>query len=190
MIATWAVLTSFALPAPPSPTEPVECSSVLATGCEPGVDAASELLVPPAPREHSKKESWLQDKNCRHDVHVADRDLQRGPVRVRPMPAATAAMKAGATVQPITTLYNIWTHEALPLVFPHSTAVAGVEQVLLGRAVVAARQDVGEVEEEREHDVEGEERHRQAPAVVCGTGRTSVPQGRVTSRLPWREAET
>jgi hypothetical protein len=41
--------------------------------------------------------------------------------------------------------------------------------------MVAAREDVGEVEEEREHDVEGQEGHWQAPVVVCGTGRASVP---------------
>ncbi|HXU83018.1 MAG TPA: DUF882 domain-containing protein, partial [Polyangia bacterium] len=74
-----------------------------------------ELLVPPAPRERSKKEAWLSDKTARHDVHVADHDLQRGPLRVRPAPVAAAPGRPGATVQPITTLYNMWTHEALPL---------------------------------------------------------------------------
>jgi hypothetical protein len=114
VLATWALLTSFAVPALPSLTEDT-CLSALASECEPA-DPAADLLVPPAPRERSKKEGWLQEKTARHDVHVADRDLQRGPVRVRPMPTSVAASKPGATVQPITTLYNMWTHEALPLV--------------------------------------------------------------------------
>jgi hypothetical protein len=116
VLVTWALLTSFAVPALPSLTESEACLSALASECEP-TDPAVDLLVPPSPRERSKKEGWLQEKTARHDVHVADRDLQRGPVRVRPMPTAVAAWgKPGATVQPITTLYNMWTHEALPLV--------------------------------------------------------------------------
>jgi hypothetical protein len=115
VIATWAVLISFAVPALP-PAEAESCLSALASECEPA-DPTSDLLVPPAEREHSKKENWLQEKTARHDVHVADRDLQRGPSRVRPLPAVAATpVRPGATVQPITTLYNMWTHEALPLV--------------------------------------------------------------------------
>jgi hypothetical protein len=76
-------------------------------------DPAAELLIPPAPRERSKKERWLQEKTFRQDVHVADRDLQRTPPRVRPNPGV--ATRPGATLQPITTLYNMWTREALPL---------------------------------------------------------------------------
>jgi hypothetical protein len=115
VLATWTLLTSFALPALP-PGEPEACLSALASDCEPA-DPALDLLVPPGEREHSKKENWLQEKAYRHDVHVADRDLQRGPTRLRPLPmVATTSMRPGATVQPITTLYNMWTHEALPLV--------------------------------------------------------------------------
>jgi hypothetical protein len=76
-------------------------------------DPAAELLIPPAPRERSKKERWLQEKTFRQDVHVADRDLQRTAPRVRPAPGV--AYRPGATLQPITTLYNMWTREALPL---------------------------------------------------------------------------
>ena len=115
MIATWALLSSFAVPA----VTPEPWASAVGVECEPGRDVAAELLVPPAPRERSKKESWLQDKTARHDVHVADHDLQRGPVRGRPsttMTATATPTRPGATVQPITTLYNMWTHEALPIV--------------------------------------------------------------------------
>jgi hypothetical protein len=115
VLVTWAVLSSFAIPALPSQTGPESCLSALTSDCEPA-DPAADLLVPPAPRDHSKKESWLQEKSSRHDVHVADRDLQRGPVRLRLSPSLAALPRPGATVQPITTLYNMWTHEALPLV--------------------------------------------------------------------------
>jgi hypothetical protein len=112
VLVTWAVLTSFALPAAP-PAQAESCLSGLDAECG-AVDPAADLFVPPGPRERSKKESWLQDKAARHDVHLGDRDLQTGPARVRPAP--TLAARPGATVQPITTLYNMWTHEALPLV--------------------------------------------------------------------------
>jgi hypothetical protein len=63
------------------------------------------------------------------------------------------------------------------------------EQQLHGPVVAAAREDLDQVEEERARDVEDQEGHRHAPAVVWGTGRASVAQGRVTDRFPRREAE-
>jgi hypothetical protein len=112
------LLTSFAVvPALPPQTEPAPPLTDTASDGEPGLDSVAELLIPPAPRERSKKEHWLMEKTVRHDVHVADRDLQRGPLHARPTPAVAAAMvRPGATVHPITTLFNMWTHEALPLV--------------------------------------------------------------------------
>jgi hypothetical protein len=116
VIVTWALLTSFAIPAQPPASEPGPGMIDLGTDIEPGADPAADLLIPPDPRDHSKKEQWLLDKTVRHDVHVSDRDLQRGPVRARPAPALAQTPKPGSTLHPITTLFNMWTHEALPLV--------------------------------------------------------------------------
>jgi hypothetical protein len=117
VLTTWAFLTSFAvIPAFPPLTEAAPPHADLGVDQEPGLDPAAPLLIPPAPRERSKKEQWLLDKTMRHDVHVADRDLQKGLSR-RPAPlVAAAAPSPGATLRPITTLYNLWTKEALPLV--------------------------------------------------------------------------
>jgi hypothetical protein len=112
VLATWVLVTTFAV----LPAETIVHDD-LGAELEPGSDPAAELLIPPAPRDHSKKEQWLLDKTMRHDVHVSDRDLQRGPVRPRPLPAVAATpVRLGATLHPITTLFNMWTHEALPLV--------------------------------------------------------------------------
>src|SRR5439155_21216261 len=64
------------------------------------------------------------------------------------------------------------------------------EQQLQRSVVLALGDEVREVQDEREYDMENEEGHRQAPAVVCGTGSGSVAQDRGTSRFPWPEAET
>jgi hypothetical protein len=83
-------------------------------------DEAAELLVPPLPRELSKKEQWRLDKGTRHDTHVADPELKRGVAmhsHARPANSSLMALgPVGSTVHPITTLYNLWTREALPLV--------------------------------------------------------------------------
>jgi hypothetical protein len=82
-------------------------------------DAAAHLLIPPPERERSKKEEWRLDKVTRHDVRVTESDLRRG-LAVRTAVAAPARATGpgpvGVTVHPITTLYNLWTREALPLV--------------------------------------------------------------------------
>jgi len=112
VLTTWALVTSLAVvPALPPPGETAPSDRIEADDLV--LDPAADLMIPPAPRERSKKEQWLQEKSTRHDVHVADGDLQRGPVRLRPTPATAA--RPGATVQPITTLFNQWTREALPL---------------------------------------------------------------------------
>jgi hypothetical protein len=117
VLTTWAFLTTFAvLPArlPVGGANDGPAMTELGGEVEPGSDPAADLLIPPAEREHSKKEQWLLEKSMRHDVHVSERDLQRGPARPRPLLAL--AIKPGATMHPITTLFNMWTHEALPLV--------------------------------------------------------------------------
>jgi hypothetical protein len=118
VLTTWALVTSFAVLPARAPGYSLEPGMTdLGAEVEPGGDPAADLLIPPAPRDHSKKEQWLLEKALRHDVHVSDHELQRGPVHPRPQPAIAAGpVKPGATVHPITTLFNMWTHEALPLV--------------------------------------------------------------------------
>ncbi len=90
------------------------------------VEARAEHLVPGAPRVLSKKEEWFQDKALRPDVHVSDADLARWttPSRAarerRKIGRAKAAsvdaeVWPGERLEPVTTLYNVWTHEALPI---------------------------------------------------------------------------
>ena len=90
------------------------------------VAARSDHFGPGEPRALSKKEEWLRDKELRPDVHVSDADLSRWSTPSRAAHAHRAASRANATgadpelwpgerVEPVTTLYNIWTHEALPI---------------------------------------------------------------------------
>jgi uncharacterized protein YcbK (DUF882 family) len=89
------------------------------------VEARGLHFTPGAARDLSKKEEWLRDKVLRPDFHTSDADLMRGaavssrksssrrttlPVSMTPGPFHT-----GERVEPVTTLFNIWTHEALPL---------------------------------------------------------------------------
>jgi hypothetical protein len=77
-------------------------------------------LVPPLPRPRSKKELWLAQKIVR-PIHLGNDELRRGLSYTKRRPAAKTAVvqdppaPAGATVRPITTLFNLWTREALPL---------------------------------------------------------------------------
>jgi hypothetical protein len=92
--------------------------------------AARELhAMPVAPRSLSKREKWLRDKQVRARVHLTDDDLEkarkltaaaeRDSSRRRkkgPDPARSATVSVpGMRIQPITTLFNIWTREALPV---------------------------------------------------------------------------
>jgi uncharacterized protein YcbK (DUF882 family) len=86
------------------------------------VAARAEHLVPGEPRVLSKKEEWLRDKALRPDFHTTDADLARTlalaarPRRGRAAQAASAEVwRAGERIEPVTTLYNVWTHEALPI---------------------------------------------------------------------------
>jgi uncharacterized protein YcbK (DUF882 family) len=89
------------------------------------VAARGVHFTPGAARELSKKEVWLRDKVLRPDFHTSDADLMRGaavsarkslsrrttlPISMTPGPTHT-----GERVEPLTTLFNVWTHEALPL---------------------------------------------------------------------------
>src|SRR5450631_2416389 len=94
------------------------------------VAARAEHFVPGEPRVLAKKEEWLRDKDLRPDVHVSDADLARWATPSRAAHARRISSRAGANgkatgadpelwpgerVEPVTTLYNIWTHEALPI---------------------------------------------------------------------------
>ena len=93
--------------------------------------AARDLHAAPGePRSLSKREEWLRDKDLRPDLHLSDAALaaaqssasaaDRALARRRRRPdggAHTAGplLLPGVRTQPITTLFNVWTHEALPV---------------------------------------------------------------------------
>ena len=92
------------------------------------VTARAEHLSPGEPRVLSKKEEWLRDKELRPDFHTSDNDLQRAQspdhtasflraarLLARGIPGPDPTLRPGARIEPLTTLYNVWTHEALPI---------------------------------------------------------------------------
>jgi uncharacterized protein YcbK (DUF882 family) len=93
------------------------------------VAARAEHFAPPAARELSKKETWLREKGLRPDVHTTEADLERAALaqkKVKPRPAgkkkgsvlaalADVETVPGQRIEPLTTLYNVWTREALPI---------------------------------------------------------------------------
>jgi hypothetical protein len=90
------------------------------------VEARAEHLVPGEERVLSRKEEWFQEKALRPDVHVSDADLARWATPGRAAherrkiardrkPQADAEIWPGERIEPVTTLYNVWTHEALPI---------------------------------------------------------------------------
>jgi hypothetical protein len=70
----------------------------------------AEHLMPPAPRERSKKELWLAEKVSR-------------PRGSRAPSAPQKAFAVGSRIQPLTTLFNVWTREALPILPGQSLAI-------------------------------------------------------------------
>jgi hypothetical protein len=90
------------------------------------VGGEGETHVARAPRERSKKETWLLEKTWRPDVHVRDADVARkrrpgdrpagGPNIQAETRLARDMEPVGTCVQPITTLFNIWNREAMPLI--------------------------------------------------------------------------
>jgi len=92
------------------------------------VVARGEHLAPGEPKELSKKEVWLREKELRPDFHVSDADLLRyesatpagrraaaRKLRAGARPSERAPFHCGERIEPVTTLYNVWTHEALPI---------------------------------------------------------------------------
>jgi Bacterial protein of unknown function (DUF882) len=122
VIALVAYLAMSADVAAPQPTDPTDPKDPI---FDP-VAARADHFGPGEPRELSKKEEWLRDKELRPDVHVSDADLARWATPSRAARARRRSSRAGATetnpelwpgerVEPVTTLYNVWTHEALPI---------------------------------------------------------------------------
>jgi hypothetical protein len=87
--------------------------------------ARGEHVAPGTARVLSKKEEWLREKALRPDFHTTDADLARAlagkpklaAARVKRTPAigTEPAWAPGERIEPVTTLFNVWTHEALPL---------------------------------------------------------------------------
>jgi hypothetical protein len=91
--------------------------------------ARAEHVAPGTARELSKKEEWLREKALRPDFHTTDADLARAlALTAKSNKARAAAARKrdaalgtdpvwvpGERIEPVTTLFNVWTHEALPL---------------------------------------------------------------------------
>jgi hypothetical protein len=127
MHALFALICASALPAAaegqtgPGAIIPAEALVSLSDEREPH-------LAPPL-RGRSKKEIWRLEKTWRPAVHLGDADImpKRKAVAPRPKAARTANQQAearlddamepaGACIHPVTTLFNIWNREALPLI--------------------------------------------------------------------------
>lgn len=127
------LVTLLALTVPaPSPVTGAAADPDAIGGDEVLFDAVADSpdhFVPGEPRELSKKEAWLREKTLRPDFHTSDADLiRRTAVASRHVSrrAHGAAVEApeprpGVRVEPVTTLYNVWTHEALPILPGDST---------------------------------------------------------------------
>jgi len=79
------------------------------------LDPRQAHLVPAPPRELSKKERWLTDKRARPDVRLGDETLRKGLLAARRRADSDRLPPPGAKIVPRTTLFNVWTREALPL---------------------------------------------------------------------------
>jgi hypothetical protein len=72
--------------------------------------------VPAAPGSPSKKAGMLAEKAGRPAVQVTDKQIRQARARAkRPVPKGTPprAPAIGVTSPPLTTFYNVWTHEVL-----------------------------------------------------------------------------
>jgi hypothetical protein len=95
------------------------------------VRARAEHFAPGEPRLLSKKEEWLREKALRPDVRLSDADLAAALAPAKKSRASKAAKRAGvdptlnpgARIEPVTTLFNVWTHEALPILPGQSRAL-------------------------------------------------------------------
>jgi uncharacterized protein YcbK (DUF882 family) len=119
-------LLSIASPAPGVTAPAGDVFDPVSHGIFDPVRARGEHVAPAAARTLSKKETWLRDKELRPDVHTSDADLKRAlALDAKKGPAARAkraaltdlepARVAGQRIEPLTTLFNVWTREALPI---------------------------------------------------------------------------
>jgi hypothetical protein len=101
---------------------PLGAAEALVGGPEPRLDHLA-----PSTRVRSKKEQWRLEKATRPDVHIADAELarpapppvRRPPGKAAPAPgvaAVTGKPPVGSRIEPVTTLFNLRTREALPIV--------------------------------------------------------------------------
>ena len=88
------------------------------------VAARAEHMAPPEERVLSKKEEWLREKTLRPDFRISENALTRAANPSKREKAARAKEEAkglepmvrpGERIEPVTTLFNVWTHEALPI---------------------------------------------------------------------------
>jgi len=92
------------------------------------VAARAEHMVPPEERVLSNKEEWLREKALRPDFRISENELARAANPSRREKAARAKqasadvakgreplVRPGERIEPVTTLFNVWTHEALPI---------------------------------------------------------------------------
>jgi hypothetical protein len=111
------------------------CSPFAASEAPLGLDQVFDPIaarglhaMPGEARSLSKREEELRDKELRPDLHLSDAALlaaqreaataeRESAARRRKHPDAvnTSAHFPGVRVEPITTLFNIWTREALPI---------------------------------------------------------------------------
>jgi hypothetical protein len=107
-----------------------------ASGIFDPVAARAEHMAPPEERELSKKEEWLREKVLRPDFRISENELARAANPSRREKAARAkrlandapagleaVVRPGERTEPVTTLFNIWTHEALPILPGQSETV-------------------------------------------------------------------
>jgi hypothetical protein len=127
MHVVMALLCASALPVVPGGQAEVD-AIIPAQELAPLSDERGPHFAPPL-RERSKKEIGRLEKTWRPSVHLGDADLapKRKPTAARPKAAHTpigaAEERLGETMQPvgtritpITTLFNLWNREALPLI--------------------------------------------------------------------------
>src|SRR5438477_6703487 len=100
------------------------------------VAARGEHMMPPEERPVSKKEEWLREKTLRPDFRISENALERAAnpsrrekaARAKQLSSADARgteplLRPGERIEPVTTLFNIWTHEALPILPGQSQTV-------------------------------------------------------------------
>jgi hypothetical protein len=125
MNPVFALLCASALPA----TADGQTGAILPAEMLVAVSDEREPHFAPAQRERSKKEVWRLEKIWRPAMHLRDVDLlpKRKGATARPKAAPTTHLAAegrlaepmepaGTCIHPVTTLFNLWNHEALPLI--------------------------------------------------------------------------